>query len=83
MPSFITPENILWTNIPFIEAGNYEAVVKELNKYGFSMAPYEIKDWYIKTILKKTITDEYWEDNRKFNGGCHRKKQEDKADTTE
>jgi hypothetical protein len=74
MPSFITAEDILKINIPFMEAGNYEPIVKELNKYGFSMAPYEIKNWYIKTILKKTITDEYWEEDRKFNGSCYPKR---------
>ena len=75
MSSFVTPEDILKINIPFMGAGNYEPVVKELNKWGFSMAPYEIKEWYIGRVLKKTITDEYWEDGRRFNGGYHPKKE--------
>jgi hypothetical protein len=75
MSSSITPEDILRTNIPFMEAGNYEAITRELNKHGFSMPIYEIKQWYITEVLKKTITDEYWEDNRKFNGGYHPKKE--------
>ena len=62
MSSFVTPEDILKINIPFMGAGNYEPVVKELNKWGFSMTPYEIKEWYINNVLKKKITDKYWDE---------------------
>jgi hypothetical protein len=29
------------------------------------MAPYEIREWYIDNVLKKKITDEYWNEEAK------------------